>query len=74
VPIPDEVLPPEPMPEPASKKAPTIDEIYKACNASLTCAIECPNPKHTPEDCKSCGNEECVIAYQELETIWQKTN
>lgn len=44
--------------------------IYEICNASLRCAIECPLPVRTPEDCAACGNEPCLKAKAALDALW----
>lgn len=46
--------------------------IQAICNASLRCGIDCPIWNHTPDDCKICGNADCVKAHQELERLWQE--
>lgn len=44
--------------------------IYEICNASLRCAIECPLPLRTAEDCAACGNEPCLKAKAALDALW----
>lgn len=43
-------------------------------NRLLRCAIECPKYDRTPEDCKNCGNEECLKAFQDKKALDMELN
>lgn len=46
-------------------------EIFRIQNMALKAVLmECPLPLRTPLDCVNCGNEACVKAYQEQQTLW----
>lgn len=50
-------------------------QIFKTQNLALkTVLAECPLPLRTPEDCRVCGNEVCVKAYQEQQKLWGEDN
>lgn len=50
-------------------------KVFKIQNLAIRTALnECPLPLRTPEDCRVCGNEACVKAYQEQQKLWGEDN
>lgn len=48
------------------------DIIETQSRAMRTVLNECPFDLRTPETCRDCGNENCIIAYKEQNEIWGK--
>jgi wobble nucleotide-excising tRNase len=45
--------------------------VFNIQNAALRVVInECPKPDRTPEDCRICGNENCIKAWKEQNKLW----
>lgn len=50
-------------------------KVFKIQNLAIRTVLnECPLPSRTPEDCRVCGNEACVKAYQEQQKLWGEDN
>jgi hypothetical protein len=50
-------------------------EIFRIQNLAMKTVLnECPLPVRTPENCRTCGNEACIKAYQEQQILWGEDN